>query len=121
MTALVEPEGDDEGERRRERLEAEHLGGQERQDRPLLADHPADERIDRDQQRELAELGSQAKADGVGGGVRCLCRLDRNGPAHAPVAGGRSTAPDQSRVPPTNTAGLPPARQGWRRSSFRSP
>ncbi len=59
---LGESEGDDERERRDEPGEPEDIGRQERQDGPLLADHPADQPADRDEQGELPEirLGGQA-------------------------------------------------------------
>ena len=84
-----------------QRLEAEHLGREQRQDGPLLADHPADQSVDRDEQRELAEVRPEAEPDagqsrdvGIGG-------------RHAPVARGRPTARDQSRALPRNTVRCP--------------
>jgi hypothetical protein len=47
---LDDAEGGDVGERRRERGEAELVSGQQGQDGPLLAEHAADEGIDRDEQ-----------------------------------------------------------------------
>ena len=48
---------------RRERGEAELLLGQQRQDGAFLADHPADEGVDADEQQELAEVLAQPEAD----------------------------------------------------------
>src|SRR5206468_9717585 len=44
--------------------EGEVLPADERQDAGLQAGEPADERVQRDEQRELARVGPQAEADG---------------------------------------------------------
>jgi hypothetical protein len=41
---------------------AEDVRGEERQDSPLLADHPADERVDGDQEGELGRRSAGARA-----------------------------------------------------------
>src|SRR5439155_4523832 len=55
---------DDEGERGREGGEAEHLVGEQREHRALLADHAADEGIHRNEQYELRQVFTQTEPDG---------------------------------------------------------
>src|SRR5439155_18829670 len=54
---------DDEREHRRTRAEMELVAADERQRRTLQAHHRADERVDRDQQRELRRVLAQPEAD----------------------------------------------------------
>ena len=68
---LGHPERDEERQGRGDARKAEDLGREQRDDRPLLADHPADERVDRDEQRELAEVLAQPQPD------RCAIRSRR--------------------------------------------
>src|SRR5205823_13951748 len=56
-------EGDDEGEDRRGRAEAEVLLSDQRQHASLQPDHAADERVQADEERELAGVGPQAEPD----------------------------------------------------------
>ena len=58
---LRQPEGDDEGQRRAVGVQAEHLAGEQRQHRPLLAEHAADEGVDGHEQQELRQVGTQAE------------------------------------------------------------
>ena len=58
---LGQAERDEERERGGRRRQAEHLDPEQRHDRPLLPDHPADERADPDEQRELAGILTQAE------------------------------------------------------------
>ena len=60
---LGDAERDHERQCRDEASQPEDVGREERQDRPLLADHPADERVDADEERELAEVGPEAEPD----------------------------------------------------------
>jgi hypothetical protein len=60
---LGEPEGHDERQRRDEPGEPEDVGGEEREDRPLLTDHAADESAHGDKQRELTEVLAQSESD----------------------------------------------------------
>ncbi len=87
-------EGDDERERRGERGEPELLLGEQREHGAFLADHPADERVDADEQRELAEVLLEAEPQ------RCVGR----GGAHRPVSNGRPVAVDQVSGPPSSTS-----------------
>src|SRR5207244_11799753 len=59
-------EGDDEGEDRRRRTEAEVPLANQRQQAPLEPDHAADERVQRDEQRELPSIGAQTQPDVAG-------------------------------------------------------
>src|SRR5262249_38178089 len=59
-----------------------------------LADHPADERVDRDQQRELGQVLPQPEPDRFR-----VALLD-----HVPVASARPLIAAQSSGPPTSTA-----------------
>ena len=54
-------EGDHEGEDRRARLKPEVLLADERQHAPLQPDHAADERVQADEERELARVDAQAE------------------------------------------------------------
>src|SRR5262249_50681606 len=56
---LDRAERQDEGERAGERRQVEGAGRQQRHDRALLAEGPADQRVDRDQQTELGQVGAQ--------------------------------------------------------------
>ena len=56
-------EGEDERQGGGERGDAERLVGEQREHGALLADHAADERVDADEQRELAEVLAQPEAD----------------------------------------------------------
>ena len=58
---LGQSERDDEGEGRGRPGQPEDVGGEQRQDRPLLPDHPADERVDGDEQGELAGVRAQSE------------------------------------------------------------
>ena len=60
---LRQAEGDDEGEDRRLRGEVEVLLADQRQDGALEADHRADERVDPDEQGELAGVRAQTELD----------------------------------------------------------
>ena len=60
---LHRAERHDERERAGERGEPEDLLGQQRQDRAFLADHPADQRVDADEQQELGEVLPQPEPD----------------------------------------------------------
>ena len=55
---LRRAERDQKGERRRECGQAEDVPGQERQQRPLLADHPSNQGVDPDQEDELRQVGA---------------------------------------------------------------
>ncbi len=108
---LGQTEGDDEGQCGCEGLEPEDFGRQQRYDGPFLADHAADECIDRDEQRELPEVGPQAEPDAARVlRPRSPCRLSRDRGRHAPVARGRASARDQSWAPPAKTVEVPPSR-----------
>ena len=72
---LGDAEGDDERQDRGARGQAEVLAADERQRRAFQADHRADERVDRDQQRELRAVLAQPQPD-----LRC---------GHATSASGR--------------------------------
>src|SRR6266516_2293772 len=63
---LGRAEGDDESKDRRRRAEAEVLLADERQHAALETDHAADERVQRDEQRELVRVGAQAEPDVAG-------------------------------------------------------
>ena len=65
---LREPEGDDERQHRGAGGEAEVVAADQRQRRALEADHRADERVDRDEQRELRD-GSRAGRAGPAASV----------------------------------------------------
>jgi hypothetical protein len=56
---LRDSEGDEKGENGADTGDTEDVRGQNRQEGSLLADHPADERIDANQQRELAKVRAQ--------------------------------------------------------------
>ena len=81
---LGDTECDDEGENRRPRNEAEVLFADERKHAALEPDHGADERVQADEQAELAPVGAQPQPDGrharaglrraVGGDDRGLVR-----------------------------------------------
>jgi hypothetical protein len=58
---LGQPECDDVGERGGDRGQPEDLGGEQRQQAALLADHATDQRVDADQQAELGQVGPQAE------------------------------------------------------------
>ena len=58
---LGRSERDEERERGGRRRDAEDVGREERHDRPLLPDHPADERADTDEQCELAGVRAQTQ------------------------------------------------------------
>ncbi len=60
---LGDPEGDEEGQCRRDSAEPEDLRRHEWHDRALLADHRADEYLDADEQRELAGIRAKAECD----------------------------------------------------------
>ena len=60
---LGEAEGDDERQHRGAGGEAEVVAADQRQRRALEADHRADERVDRDQQRELRGVLAQPELD----------------------------------------------------------
>ena len=69
---LGQAERDEERERGGRRRQAERLDPEQRDDRPLLPDHPADERADPDEQRELAGILTQAEPD-----LRTVARCHR--------------------------------------------
>jgi hypothetical protein len=54
---LDHPEGEDERQRAGERGQSEDAVGQQRDDRAFLAEGAADQRVDRDQEAELGEIG----------------------------------------------------------------
>jgi len=56
---LGQAEREDVGQGRGVGVEAEHVGGQQRQDGAFLAEHPADQRVDGNEQRELGQIGAQ--------------------------------------------------------------
>ena len=64
---LGEPEGDDERQHRGLGGRAEVLAADQRQRRALQADHRADERVDRDQERELRGVLAQPELDAARG------------------------------------------------------
>ena len=74
---LHRAEGDDEGERGGVRGEPEDPLREQRQDRAFLADHPADERVDGDEQHELAR-GSRAARAGPGAAWLLTVGLERS-------------------------------------------
>src|SRR6266516_6547516 len=63
---LGRAEGDDESKDRRRRAEAEVLLADQRQHAALETDHAADERVQRDEQRELPCIGAQTQTDVAG-------------------------------------------------------
>ena len=63
----------DEREGAGESAQVEHPGGQQRHHRALLPQRPADERVDRDQQGELRQVGAQAEPNPRAGGGRAGC------------------------------------------------
>ena len=61
---LRHSEGDDEGENRTRRGEAEVVLADQRKDAALEADHRSDQSVQRDEQRELGGVGAQAQLCG---------------------------------------------------------
>ena len=108
VSALVMPKATMKVSGGGERAEREDLLGQQRQHGAFLADHAADEGVDRDEQGELGQVGAQPEPD-----RRC-----RRGGGHRPGARAWPVAAAQSSGPPTRTAsrGARPVRAGWRRS-----
>ena len=107
---LHRAERDDEGQRGGEGGEAEHAIGEQRQHGAFLADHPADERVDADEQRELAEVLAQTRA-GSGAGVAVV--------GHASISSGVPVAVGPVVGPPARTRDVVRGRvvRGcWRRS-----
>ena len=84
---LDDTERGDERQRGGERGEVERPYCEQRQHGPFLADHPADEGVDADEQRELREVLAQTQTDGP----RLVARADRHARARAgrarPVGG----------------------------------
>ena len=62
---LDRAERGDERERGGEGREVERAHGEQREHGAFLADHPADERVDADEQRELREVLAQAETNGL--------------------------------------------------------
>ena len=92
---LDDAEGDDERQRGGERGEPELLVGEQRQDGAFLADHPADEGVDGDEQGELGEVLPQPEPQtgavgGAGGAVIGRCARRR------PVAVAQVSGPPSS-------------------------
>ena len=98
MAALASAEREDEGERRGVGAEPELAFGEQRQHGALLAEHPADQGVDRDQQRELGGVGAAAPA-AVG-----RRRSSREGAVMGRTSAGCRCASAQSSGPPTSTA-----------------
>ena len=86
VTAFVSPNATRKARAAVARRQAEDLDGEQRHDRPLLADHPADERADPDEQRELAGVRAQAE-DGLAGAGRAA--IGPRLPPRPQVAGAR--------------------------------
>ena len=64
---LYRTEADDKREDGRFRREAELALREQRQDCTLQADHPADKRVDEDEQRELAPVAAQPQCEAGSG------------------------------------------------------
>ena len=88
-------EGEDERQSAGVGAEPELALGEQRQDGAFLAEHPADERVDRDEQAELGEVRSQPQLQAG----RASC-----GGLHGSVSSVRPVARPQSSGPPRNTA-----------------
>ena len=88
---LDHTERGDERQRGGEGREVERPHRQQRQHRAFLADHPADEGVDADEQRELREVLAQAQTNGF----RRIVRADRHARAR-PVAVAQSSGPPAS-------------------------
>ena len=82
-------ERDDEGERGGERGDPEHPIREQGKHGAFLTDHPADERVDADEETELAEVCPQSESDG--GALGC---------GHRSIWSARPLAVDQSSGPP---------------------
>ncbi len=74
---LHDAEGDDERERCGEGGETELGLGEQREDGAFLADHAADEGVDADEQRELAEVLPEPQLQWSIGGVAAHCLTSR--------------------------------------------
>ena len=82
--------------------EPELVLGEQRQDGALLADHPADERVDADQQRELREVLPQPQPqprDGVVIAVVLIGPRPAARPLHAAQVSGPPSSTETSRRP----------------------
>ena len=92
---LRQPERRDERDRDGLRGDAELVPREHRQDRPLQPDHAADERVGRDEQREL--LPVRAEAERWSGARRCRLRSAVERPVASLMRVARSARPNSAR------------------------
>src|SRR5207302_253517 len=86
-----ETEGDEERESRRRGSNREVAPGEQRQHGAFGADHGTDERIDDDEERELAPVGGEAEPRALADGRSRHRRIGNPAASHAPIPPTRLT------------------------------